>query len=196
MGAPTDRVTQMRPGDDRASVPTSAEVPVRRRRSKRTRDRPGLSVSLQRMRSTSGASRGTVAGPTDGWLGFRRSDPGLDRAPQKPVLPAGTYQDKSLGGDVGTFRRAFDPREPTVPTDARRSALSSALRHATPSARGLVEILRVPHAAGLAAASWVARLPRGMAARAIVLLVHDATGSYAAAGAAGAALSIGDAGVS
>ena len=83
-----------------------------------------------------------------------------------------------------------------MPTDARRSALSSAIRHATPSARGLVEILRVPHAAGLAAASWVARLPRGMAALAIVLLVHDATGSYAAAGAAGAALSIDDAGVS
>ena len=59
-----------------------------------------------------------------------------------------------------------------------------------------MEILRVPHAAGLAAASWVARLPRGMASLAIVLLVHEATGSYAAAGAAGAALSIGDAGVS
>ena len=59
-----------------------------------------------------------------------------------------------------------------------------------------MEILRVPHAAGLATASWVARLPRGMASLAIVLLVHDATGSYAAAGAAGAALAIGDAGVS
>jgi MFS family permease len=83
-----------------------------------------------------------------------------------------------------------------VPTDARLSALSSALRLATPSARGLVEILRAPHVARLATASFVARLPRGMAALAIVLLVHDATGSYAAAGAAGAALSIGDAGVS
>ena len=54
----------------------------------------------------------------------------------------------------------------------------------------------MPYAAGLATASWVARLPRGMASLAIVLLVHDATGSYAAAGAAGAALAIGDAGVS
>jgi MFS family permease len=67
---------------------------------------------------------------------------------------------------------------------------------ATPSARGLLEIARAPGAAMLAGASLVARLPRGMAALAIVLLVHDATGSYATAGAAGAALAVGDAAVS
>jgi predicted MFS family arabinose efflux permease len=53
-----------------------------------------------------------------------------------------------------------------------------------------------PDVMPIALASLVARLPRGMASLAIILLVHEATGSYAAAGLAGGAMSIGDAAIS
>jgi MFS family permease len=60
----------------------------------------------------------------------------------------------------------------------------------------LTEVLAISHVKAVATASLVARLPRGMASLAIVLLVHAATGSYAAAGAAAGAMAIGDAAIS
>lgn len=52
-------------------------------------------------------------------------------------------------------------------------------------------IFAAPHVLSLAAASVVARLPVGMVAVALVIYVHDRTGSFAAAGAAAGAYTIG-----
>jgi hypothetical protein len=133
-----------------------------------------------------------VCSPTDGWLGFRQGDLGWTERHESRNTGRHLSRQKPWG-DVGTIRRAFDPKEFSVPSDARRSMFASAARQLRPRARGLAEIARVPHAPALAGASLIARLPRGMAALAIVLLVHEATGSYAVAG---AALAVGDAVVS
>jgi MFS family permease len=73
--------------------------------------------------------------------------------------------------------------------------LLSALRGAA-RLGSLLEVVRAPHVAGVASASLVARLPRGMAMLAVVLFEHDQTCSFAVAGAAAAALSLGDAAAS
>ncbi len=57
--------------------------------------------------------------------------------------------------------------------------------------RRYLEILRVPHLGAIVAASLLARLPMGINGLAIVLLLRDETGSFAAAGATAGALSIG-----
>jgi MFS family permease len=57
--------------------------------------------------------------------------------------------------------------------------------------RRYLEILRVPHLGAIVAASLLARLPMGINSLAIVLLLRQETGSFAAAGATAGALSIG-----
>lgn len=52
-------------------------------------------------------------------------------------------------------------------------------------------VFATPHVLSLAAASVVARLPVGMVAVALVIYVHDRTGSFGAAGAAAGAYTIG-----
>ena len=83
-----------------------------------------------------------------------------------------------------------------MPARSRRSAIVAAFpggSRTLPRTGRLLEVGRTPHVAAAASASFVARLPRGMAALAIVLFVHQQTRSYAIAGGAAAALSIGDA---
>jgi MFS family permease len=70
------------------------------------------------------------------------------------------------------------------------------LSPARPGRRALVAVLATQHVKAVATASLVARLPRGMASLAIVLLVHAATRSYGVAGAAAGAMAIGDAAIS
>lgn len=53
------------------------------------------------------------------------------------------------------------------------------------------QVLTTPHVLPLAAASVVARLPVGMGAIALVIYMHEQTGSFGAAGAAAAAFTIG-----
>jgi MFS family permease len=67
---------------------------------------------------------------------------------------------------------------------------------ALPQRQRLGAVLATRRVRLIAAASLVARLPRGMASLSLVLLVHGATRSYALAGAAAAALAIGDAAIS
>ena len=57
--------------------------------------------------------------------------------------------------------------------------------------RRYLEILAVPHLGAIVAASLLARLPMGINGLAIVLLLRQETGSFAAAGATAGALSIG-----
>ena len=57
--------------------------------------------------------------------------------------------------------------------------------------RRYLEILRSPHVGALFATSLLARLPMGINALALVLLVRAETGSFAAAGAAAGALALG-----
>jgi predicted MFS family arabinose efflux permease len=57
----------------------------------------------------------------------------------------------------------------------------------------LTAVLRLPNVIPVATASFVARLPRGMASLAVVLLVHQATASYATAGAAAGAMALANA---
>ncbi|WP_018350403.1 hypothetical protein [Longispora albida] len=57
----------------------------------------------------------------------------------------------------------------------------------------LVRVARLPHVGAVAGFSLLARLPKGIAPLAVVLLEHHRSGSYAAGGLAVAALAIGDA---
>ncbi len=61
------------------------------------------------------------------------------------------------------------------------------------SARSFRSVLALPHARAVAASSLVARLPKGMVPLATVLLLHQATGSYALAGVTAALVAAGDA---
>lgn len=61
------------------------------------------------------------------------------------------------------------------------------------SARSFRSVLALPHARSVAASSLVARLPKGMVPLATVLLLHQATGSYALAGLTAALVAAGDA---
>jgi MFS family permease len=82
-----------------------------------------------------------------------------------------------------------------VPPLLRRPTVSVLFRASRAFTRlaPLLEVIRAPHVVPVASASFVARLPRGMATLAIVLFEHEQTGSFAIAGAAAAALSLGDA---
>jgi MFS family permease len=86
----------------------------------------------------------------------------------------------------------MDPSSP----DPVPPSFSGRFRAWLPSPRPLQAVLTVADVKAIAGASLVARLPRGMASLAVVLLVHASTGSYAAAGAAAGAMAIGDAVVS
>jgi MFS family permease len=83
-----------------------------------------------------------------------------------------------------------------LPPDSVPTTFWRRVRSALPSERPLTAVLTISHVKAAATASLVARLPRGMASLAIVLLVHAATRSYAVAGAAAGAMAIGDAAIS
>jgi predicted MFS family arabinose efflux permease len=83
-----------------------------------------------------------------------------------------------------------------IPPESLSTALRRRLAASLPSRRPLQAVLAMPHVKVVAGASLVARLPRGMASLAVVLLVHAATGSYAVAGGAAGAMAIGDAAIS
>jgi MFS family permease len=85
--------------------------------------------------------------------------------------------------------------EPTTP-ESLSIALRRRLAASLPTRRPLQAVLAMPHVKAVAGASLVARLPRGMASLAVVLLVHAATGSFAVAGGAAGAMAIGDAAIS
>jgi MFS family permease len=85
--------------------------------------------------------------------------------------------------------------EPTTP-ESFSLALRRRLAESLPTRRPLQAVLAMPHVRAVAGASLVARLPRGMASLAVVLLVHAATGSFAVAGGAAGAMAIGDAAIS
>src|SRR5262245_10630905 len=61
------------------------------------------------------------------------------------------------------------------------------------SARSFRVVLAMPHARAVAAASLIARLPKGMVPLATVLLLHQVTGSYALAGLTAGLVAAGDA---
>lgn len=61
------------------------------------------------------------------------------------------------------------------------------------SARSFRSVLVLPHAPAVAASSLIARLPKGMVPLATVILLHQATGSYALAGLTAALVAAGDA---
>jgi MFS family permease len=61
------------------------------------------------------------------------------------------------------------------------------------SAAAFRTVFALPHVPLVVVTSGVARLPKGMVPLAIVLLIHQATGSYAIAGATAALVAIGDA---
>ncbi|HEX6701795.1 MAG TPA: MFS transporter [Gaiellaceae bacterium] len=83
-----------------------------------------------------------------------------------------------------------------IPPEPFSAALRRRLAASVPSRRPVQAVLAMPHVKALAGASFVARLPRGMASLAVVLLVHEASGSYAVAGGAAGAMAIGDAAIS
>jgi MFS family permease len=85
--------------------------------------------------------------------------------------------------------------EPLTPAAVRRTFWRR-VGHTLLRPGPLAEVLAISHVKAVATASLVARLPRGMASLAVVLLVHSATTSYAAAGVAGGAMAIGDAAIS
>src|SRR5215471_4613392 len=80
------------------------------------------------------------------------------------------------------------PLTPNLPGQARASA---AALHARASAAAFRALLARPHVRTVAAASVIARLPKGMMPLATVLLLHQSTG--ATAGIAVAATALGDA---
>src|SRR5215471_1868688 len=82
------------------------------------------------------------------------------------------------------------PLTPNLPGQARASA---AALHARASAAAFRALLARPHVRPVAAASVIARLPKGMMPLATVLVLHQSTGSYAIAGIAVAATALGDA---
>ena len=82
------------------------------------------------------------------------------------------------------------PLTRNLPGHARASA---AVLQARASAAAFRALLAQPHVRPVAAASVLARLPKGMLPLATVLVLHQSTGSYAIAGIAVAATALGDA---
>lgn len=82
------------------------------------------------------------------------------------------------------------PLTRNLPGHARASA---AALQARASAAAFRALLARPHVRPVAAASVLARLPKGMMPLATVLVLHQSTGSYATAGIAVAATALGDA---
>lgn len=91
------------------------------------------------------------------------------------------------------------PLTRNLPGHARASAAvlqaraSAAVLQASASAAAFRALLARPHVRPVAAASVLARLPKGMLSLATVLVLHQSTGSYAIAGIAVAATALGDA---
>ena len=91
------------------------------------------------------------------------------------------------------------PLTRNLPGHARASAAvlqaraSAAVLQARASAAAFRALLAQPHVRPVAAASVLARLPKGMLPLATVLVLHQSTGSYAIAGIAVAATALGDA---